>query len=223
MTEEDHLTRAAASVFERICQDKARVGKQVLSLLECMESNLFNPDCNVNFLKRSVGIRENSVVIKFHSDLGTPPREYLETCRMETAAGLLLDSRLPIWKIGKMVGYLSLGVFGRAFSRWAGLLPTVYRKSHGVTKASAPSNGLILPTVRYLNRAITGNLKPDEAEALIAHLQTLYPQSQRPPEMMDRPAEESPKGRVPLHKSWESPRSSPPANSTPNPSPPTKR
>ena len=124
------------AVLERIAQDRERVDKQqeahprVCMMLRILETELFNPDCNVNFLKLQVGVRDNSIVTRFHEQLGAGPKAYLTQRRMGVAAELVKHTRLKMWQIARLVGYSSDSPFGNAFRKWAGVSASAYRKQH---------------------------------------------------------------------------------------------
>jgi len=124
------LQSAAAKTLERIRQDRDAAHWKVQPLLEHLEANLFDPDLNVDQLKRACGVRDNSISVAFHAEVGQPPGAYITTGRLETAAELLLTTELPIWQISELVGYSSIQVFSRSFNRWAGSSPSKYRAKH---------------------------------------------------------------------------------------------
>ena len=83
-------------------------------------------------------MRDNTVPIQFHAAVGRPPRAYIEDRRLETAARLLADSELKVWRIGDLVGYGTVQVFSRAFKRWSSLRPSAYRRrGNGVAAEGA--------------------------------------------------------------------------------------
>ncbi len=51
----------------------------------------------------------------------------VEQSRYEIAAALLCDTDLQIQEIGRRLGYSTPGGFSRAFTRWAGCAPSVFR------------------------------------------------------------------------------------------------
>lgn len=122
------LEQAARESIERIQLDRRKAPQRLKPLLAYIEENLFNPTLDVNQLKRSCGVRDNSVPIQFHSAVGRPPHGYIEDRRLETACRLLADTHLKIWQISELLGYSSIQVFSRAFSRWSGQRPTLFRK-----------------------------------------------------------------------------------------------
>ena len=122
------LKTAAVESLERIQLDRAKAPQRLKPLLAYIEEHLFDPTLDVNHLKRACGVRDNSVPIQFHSAVGRPPHGYIEDRRLETACRLLADTHLKIWQISELLGYSSIQVFSRAFSRWSGQRPTLFRK-----------------------------------------------------------------------------------------------
>lgn len=175
------LETAAAESVERIRRDRANAPQRLKPLLAYIEEHLFDPSLDVNQLKRNCGVRDNSVPIQFHSAVGRPPHGYIEDRRLETACRLLGDSPMKIWQISEVLGYSSIQVFSRAFSRWSGQRPTTYRKKARHRKEVHPE---VAPMVEeslearteMLRRAIAGELSLDEANALILRLRQLYPE-----------------------------------------------
>lgn len=181
------LAEAAKESIERIQLDRRKAPQRLKPLLAYIEENLFNPTLDVNQLKRSCGVRDNSVPIQFHSAVGRPPHGYIEDRRLETACRLLAETHLKIWQISELLGYSSIQVFSRAFSRWSGQRPTLFRKKarRGGDRASgredSPRAGggrrfdRSLIATDSLRKALDGELPADEAKTLIERLLALYP------------------------------------------------
>jgi AraC-like DNA-binding protein/tetratricopeptide (TPR) repeat protein len=174
------LETAASEALERIRADRARAPQRLKPLLAYIEDNLFDPTLDVNQLKRSCGVRDNSVPIQFHSAVGRPPHGYIEDRRLETACRLLGDTNLKIWQISELLGYSSIQVFSRAFSRWSGQRPTLFRKK-ARQRSIANRTGAVARSHMFfgpdsLRKALSGELGSDEAGALIERLLTIYPQ-----------------------------------------------
>ncbi len=165
---------------------------QIRPLLVYLESHLFDPDLDANQLKRACGVRDNSLPIYFHHALSLPPYAYIEDCRLEVACRLLSESNLKIWQIAQLLGYSTLQVFSRAFHRWSGLRPSVFRRRSRQTAAAESSGGrepvspqqaadsgdpLICMTT--LRKAVNGGLERPEADDLARRLIELYPDSFR--------------------------------------------
>lgn len=180
------LEQAAQESVERIQLDRRKAPQRLKPLLAYIEENLFNPTLDVNQLKRSCGVRDNSVPIQFHSAVGRPPHGYIEDRRLETACRLLADTHLKIWQISELLGYSSIQVFSRAFSRWSGQRPTLFRKkARRGDVADEPGQGAgdsgrkrfdrSLIATDSLRKALEGELPQEEAQTLINTLLELYP------------------------------------------------
>ena len=168
---EQLLEEAAEPSLRRIRADRERVSDRLRPLLGHIAAQLFAPELNVESAKQACGIRDNSIAIVFHQEVSVPPKRYITQRRMETAARLLKSTPLKVWRIGDLIGYSGLGVFSRAFQRWAGVSPRTYRlqsQTEGTTQ-----DPLSDPAV--VERALAGELAPVEAEALIRRLGELYP------------------------------------------------
>ncbi|MEM6792868.1 MAG: helix-turn-helix domain-containing protein [Acidobacteriota bacterium] len=177
------LEAAAQESVERIRRDHAKAPQRLKPLLAYIEEHLFDPSLDVNQLKRNCGVRDNSVPIQFHSAVGRPPHGYIEDRRLETACKLLGDSGLKIWQISELLGYSSIQVFSRAFSRWSGQRPTSYRKKARQRKEmgeTAPQlEESLIARTETLRKALAGELSLDEANSLIARLRAMYPEPEK--------------------------------------------
>lgn len=68
---------------------------------------------------------------RFTQLVGQPLVQYLTAWRMIRAADSLRESQLTIRDIATQTGYESEVAFSKAFKRWAGIAPGIYRrKSH---------------------------------------------------------------------------------------------
>lgn len=180
LTDHSHqlLKTAAVESVERIRMDRSKAPQRLKPLLAYIEEHLFDPTLDVNQLKRACGVRDNSVPIQFHSAVGRPPHGYIEDRRLETACRLLAKTDLKIWQISELLGYSSIQVFSRAFSRWSGQRPTLYRKKarrgEGGQELKSLGGGAFFDAVT-LRRALAGELPSEEANLLIGRLLRLYP------------------------------------------------
>lgn len=176
------LETAASESLERIRRDQTTAPQRLKPLLAYIEENLFDPSLDVNQLKRNCGVRDNSVPIQFHSAVGRPPHGYIEDRRMETACRLLGESNLKIWQIAELLGYSSIQVFSRAFSRWSGQRPTAYRKkARQRSEEETPTlEESLAARTEKLRRALAGELAVEEANELITQLRQMYPEPDSP-------------------------------------------
>ncbi len=183
------LETAARPTLERIEADRSNAPSLIQSVLAHLAGHLFDPDLDVNQLRRACGIRDNSLPIYFHEAVGAPPSTYIEDCRLEVASRLLASSRLKIWQIAQVIGYSTLQVFSRAFTRWSGgQNPSSFRRE--ARQAQATGSPVDVPRTKsgsppavapdseqVLSRAIEGGLSQEEADDLARLLVKLYPKT----------------------------------------------
>lgn len=85
---------------------------------------------------RHLGMSERS--FRRHlSELGMSHAELAQECQRLTAERLLAEGRLPLKQIAEAVGFSSVHSFHRAFRRWCGATPSIWRDSQG-TSLSLP-------------------------------------------------------------------------------------
>jgi transcriptional regulator GlxA family with amidase domain len=92
------------------------LSRELREVLEHIHANLFDPDLNVQSLKRRCRIRDNNISCRFRRVLGITIKEYVETLRLN-AAIRLLEKQFPVFDVAMAVGYLYPQTFYRAFHR----------------------------------------------------------------------------------------------------------
>ena len=174
-TPQEALQHAARQSLETIQRDMLRATPKIQGMLRHLESHLFAPDLNVRSLKQACGIRDNSIALVFHQELKLSPKAYITERRMETSGRLLIETRLHVWQIAEMVGYSTLGVFSKAFNRWADQRPRAYR----LEMRRLSGQDLLTPLLNpeFLRRAVAGSLSAEEAKWLVGRLVELYPET----------------------------------------------
>lgn len=60
-------------------------------------------------------------------DLGSSYQELLDELRFEQAKHLLLEARLPVYRIAELLGFSETASFRHAFIRWSGVAPREFR------------------------------------------------------------------------------------------------
>ena len=183
----DLLAHAARISLATIRRDGERASRRLRPMLRHIELHLFDPELNVQSLKQACGIRDNSIAIQFHREMDLAPKAYISQRRLETAARLLIETDLKIWKVAQLVGYSSLGVFSKAFNRWAGQRPNPYRKQMRSLRGGEVPSSWLQPEL--LERAIDGQLSAEEAIWLIERLLLRYPTVR---EQLGKPQEVTP-------------------------------
>ena len=188
------LKEAAAPTLDRIRRDRDGAPAQLKGLLDYVATHLFDAEFDAKRLQEACGVRDNSWALDFHRALSLPPYAYIEDCRFEIACRLLRDTELKVWQIAQQLGYSTIQVFSRAFDRWSGLRPTVFRRQSrsaaesegedGQGETSARWNVLAVLEPETLRLALRGGLAKPEADELSEHLVRLYPESfARPDEL----------------------------------------
>lgn len=76
--------------------------------------------------------QENMSVTKYNytflNRMGTSPVKYMTKLRMENACRMLLESDIPINRIGELCGYVDSHYFSRVFKKYTGISAAAYRK-----------------------------------------------------------------------------------------------
>lgn len=76
----------------------------------------------------------------FRKTMGMTFTDYLTRLRMENAKDLLLNPHTPVGEVAVAAGFGSIPHFNRAFKRYTGLTPTLYRSKHsGDARPASPA------------------------------------------------------------------------------------
>ncbi len=177
--EQKFLEQAAEPTLKRIRADRQNASQRLKPLLEHIENHLFDPDLNVDQLKRACGVRDNSISIVFHSEMGDTPGNYIAENRLDIAARMLRDTDLKVWRVAEVIGYSGIAVFSRAFERWAGQRPRAFRESVRKVLEKVPDQRDLLPledlhSKRFWRQTMSGELTAEQAKALIDRLRIIY-------------------------------------------------
>ena len=81
----------------------------------------------VESLAVSVGMSRSTFAMHFSDAYGSGPMELLRNLRVQRAAKLLEESKMPIKRIAEIVGFRSRSAFTRMFTRYVGLPPQKFR------------------------------------------------------------------------------------------------
>ncbi len=120
--------QAAEPVLQRIRRDRDGSYPRLHDHLDTIAHRLFDLDFDVAALWRETGTADHNASTWF-ADLDATPLTYITEQRLQTAARLLLlDRKIPVWKLPELVGFGSLSNFNRTFKRRFGLSPERYRE-----------------------------------------------------------------------------------------------
>lgn len=80
-------------------------------------------------LAKLADMPEKSFIRYFHSNVGISPKRYANECRMKYAAELLTDERKSVASIADELGYSDQYSFSKAFHKYYGDSPSMFRKA----------------------------------------------------------------------------------------------
>ncbi len=176
------LRQAAAAILEELTALAGTVPNRIAGMLLYIRDHLFDPELSVAVVKERCAVRDNSVAIHFHSMLGEPPAAFITSRRLTVADRLLAETHLPIWKVTELLGYSSIQVFSRAYSRRKGIRPREFRRQiHSEAPPASPAVQASFPPgpQELLAKALAGQLSSIEASRLIRRLLEIYPPGRR--------------------------------------------
>ena len=179
------LADAAAPTLREITRLSVAAPPRIAAMLIYIRDHLFDPELSVHRIKEACHLRDNSIALHFHRELGQPPGTFITDNRMTVAERLLSDTWLPIWKITELLGYSSNQVFSRAYFRRKGRRPSAFRKEAPIEDAPAAMSPVSATAPLgphdsdLLQRALAGHLEDQEAAYLVCRLLEIYPPHRR--------------------------------------------
>ncbi len=99
-------------------------------------------DWTLERLAREAGLSRSAFAARFSTTIGTSPMNYLGRWRMQLAAGRLETPGVTIAQAGADVGYESEAAFNRAFKKYVGVPPGIWRRRLRTTEAASPAHSL---------------------------------------------------------------------------------
>ena len=134
------LTELLTVLLLELAEHQTGQGPAVYPYLLTIRQN-FHDFCSAPYtldgLEKVYGISKFRIVREFTAAFGSSPVAYLNSCRLETAARLLLETDRRIGEIGSMVGFDNTNHFIRLFSRRYHATPGAWRRAQkAVTTAS---------------------------------------------------------------------------------------
>ncbi len=120
-----HLTRPGNGAPNWL---RALVDPQIGRALVLLHERLAFP-WTVEGLAASVSMSRSAFAARFAQLVGEPPLQYLTRWRMQKASAFLSEGEARLAEVAQKVGYAGEAALSRAFKRWVGIAPGVYRKS----------------------------------------------------------------------------------------------
>ena len=97
-------------------------------IMSIINSQIDNPDLNVEMLGRSVGISRVQLHRKLKDIIGMTPSDFIRNIRLKRACLLLQKPDVDVTQVAYAVGFSSQPHFSTAFKRYTGFSPTEYRQ-----------------------------------------------------------------------------------------------
>lgn len=113
----------------------------VIETMHLIESQI-SRDWSLTDLGTHCHLNPSYLVRLFKADVGLSPIAYLNRCRLERAAGLMLHTVLPVAEVAAQLGWFDPNLFARRFRAAYGMSPSEYRKRFG-GKADDPAAQII--------------------------------------------------------------------------------
>jgi AraC-like DNA-binding protein len=104
---------------------------------------LSSRNCSIERCAGKLGVSVRTLQTNL-SDAGLHFSDILEKQRIDTARTCLEQENLSLDDVAAMLGYAEQSSFGRAFKRWTGLTPKVYRQNFRVCGQVADCSGALL-------------------------------------------------------------------------------
>lgn len=93
-------------------------------------TNHLADDISLDLLADEMHMSKYYFAKNFNRKVGMPPLQFLTKLRMETAAGLLVSTSLPIKEIALQCGYMDANYFHKAFRKNMGMSAGSFRESN---------------------------------------------------------------------------------------------
>ena len=104
--------------------------KFMQKLYEVMENNISNPELNLDGFCREIGMSRANLYRKIKAITNLSPNEFIRNFRLETAAKILKESKMPVSDVFVAVGFNSLAYFSNCFKALYGISPSEYIKEN---------------------------------------------------------------------------------------------
>ena len=126
-----HLLRFSREYALYLAQLRQNVSGGILTEIEKEIRLHFAENLTLKGLSEKYYVNSAYLGQLFKKKYGVTFREYLNNCRIEQAAKLLLSTRDKVYNIAKAVGYQDMDYFIERFIAAKGCTPSNYRKTNG--------------------------------------------------------------------------------------------
>lgn len=105
--------------------------RDAMSVSESIRSYIaghLGEELNRDIIARHVGFSPEHVSRVFKQETGMNLVNYIQTERLNAACGLLISSTMSVSEVAARIGYDNFAYFSKAFRKFTGLTPSVYRR-----------------------------------------------------------------------------------------------
>ncbi len=103
--------------------------EQLRAAITYLRQNFDNPNLSIVDLCNKMDISRSYLYTLFKNNLSFSPQQFLINLRMENAKEFLANTDDPIQLVSRAVGYSDEFTFSKAFKRYSGFSPKMYRQS----------------------------------------------------------------------------------------------
>ncbi len=125
----EHFTKFTIEYAEYLVQLRKNLSSGVLLEIEREIRTHFSENLTLKDLSKKYFVNSAYLGQIFIKKYGMPFKDYLNSCRIDQAAELLLRTQKHVYEISEEVGYKNLDYFIERFITVKGCTPTKYRKS----------------------------------------------------------------------------------------------
>ena len=119
-----------SSLSYRLSTDRKNSNQDAaLRAKEYIDQNYADPDLSLRMLAERVKLSPAYLGKVFTAVTAYTFNDYVNQVRLEKAAALLRETRMPVSKVSESVGVLNTNYFYALFKKRYGVTPTAYRKS----------------------------------------------------------------------------------------------
>jgi AraC-like DNA-binding protein len=121
------LRSVLESQAEAVCSHVPAIAGVLADVRRVLTSRLARGEAEIDAVARQLGMSARTLQRRLSSS-GLSYQELLDLVRRETAEKCIADSALFIGEVAYLVGYSEPAAFHRAFKRWTGVTPQVFRQ-----------------------------------------------------------------------------------------------
>ena len=124
-----YLNEICRIISNKIVEEQQKDQNDLITgIINYINANYYSPDLTLSSLANKYNLSEPYLSTLLKKSLSCTFMDYITKMRVERAKDLLLNDGLKITDISKMVGYENDLSFRRAFSRYAGVSPSQFKK-----------------------------------------------------------------------------------------------